>query len=200
MTAGQISRRIPPLQPAEWDSELTKTFREHASRHPFRKGVVDGEGSPQVGNLVQILAHHPGLYRAWSTFATELHLVRQLPERDKELSILRVAWRCQAGFEWGQHLKRALTFGISHDEVTQVTVGPDDPAWSDFDRHLIRAVDELHDQGTISDATWAVLSERYDHAQLIELAIVVGFYHLMAFMLNALEVPIEEGVGGLETR
>jgi 4-carboxymuconolactone decarboxylase len=199
MTAGQTSRRIPPLKPANWDAALTAAFQEHASRHPFRKGGEDG-GTPPVGNLVQILAHHPGLYQAWSTFATELHLVRRLPERDKELAILRVAWRCQAPFEWGQHLKRALTFGITHDQVEQVTTGPDDPAWSDFDGQLLRAVDELHDRGTIEDDTWAALSERYDHAQLIELTIVIGFYHLMAFILNALDVPIEEGYTGLEGR
>jgi alkylhydroperoxidase family enzyme len=46
----------------------------------------------------------------------------------------------------------------------------------------------------ISDATWAVLSGRLDEAQLIELCMVVGQYHLVAFTLNSLGV---EGEGDL---
>jgi 4-carboxymuconolactone decarboxylase len=171
---------------------MTAAYEAHSSSRPVYAGIA--RSGP--GDLVQILARNPDLYRVWFGFSTGLHRVRQLPERDKELGILRVAWRCQAPFEWGQHVRRALTLGVTQDEIDRVKLGPDDDGWDTFDRALLQAVDELHDQGSISNDTWAALSDRYDHAQLIEFLMVTGFYHLMAFLLNSLAVPLEDGVTG----
>ena len=60
----------------------------------------------------------------------------------------------------------------------------------------MRASDELHRESTISDATWAALVSDYDDRQMIEVCMVVGQYHLVAFTLNALGVEREPGVGG----
>jgi alkylhydroperoxidase family enzyme len=58
---------------------------------------------------------------------------------------------------------------------------------------LCRAADELHGQHEISDATWAALAEHFDEQELIEVAMLVGYYHLVSFVLNALGVPLEPG-------
>ena len=58
----------------------------------------------------------------------------------------------------------------------------------------MRAADELHADSRIGDATWAALAERYTTEQLIEVPMVVGQYHLVAFTLNSLGVPLEEGL------
>jgi len=49
----------------------------------------------------------------------------------------------------------------------------------------------------LSDATWRALAERYDDQQLIEVCMVVGQYHLVAFTLRSLGVQREPGVVGL---
>jgi len=165
---------------------MSHAYEQHSSQHLFRR-QLDAQRGP--GNLVQILANNPSLYRVWSEFATGLHLVRQMPKRDKELSILRVAWRCNAPFAWQAHVKRGLALGVTAEEIERVKAGSDAVGWDAFDRHLLRAVDELHDEGIISDDTWSALSQRYNYAQLIEFPMIVGFYHLMAFLLNSLRVP-----------
>jgi alkylhydroperoxidase family enzyme len=48
----------------------------------------------------------------------------------------------------------------------------------------------------VGDATWAALADRYSDAQLLELCMVVGQYHLVAFTLNSAGVQREPGVGG----
>ncbi len=69
--------------------------------------------------------------------------------------------------------------------------------WDGFDGTLIAAADELHQESRISDRTWAALAEHYDDAQLIELPMLVGHYHLVAYALNSLGVQREDGVEGL---
>jgi len=51
----------------------------------------------------------------------------------------------------------------------------------------------------ITDATWAVLAGRYDTQQLIEVPMVIGQYHLVAYTLNSLGVQREPGVVGLDS-
>jgi alkylhydroperoxidase family enzyme len=57
----------------------------------------------------------------------------------------------------------------------------------------------MHERFAVSDETWAGLAEHYDEAQLIEIPMVVGHYHMVAFALNSLGVPLEPGVHGLDS-
>jgi 4-carboxymuconolactone decarboxylase len=147
-------------------------------------------------NIFDTLVRHPGLFRKWLPFGGKL-LAGKLPARDRELLILRTAWHCRASYEWGQHVGIAGSAGVTDDEITRVPGGPDDPGWAAFDRTLLTAADELHGDACIGDATWAALAERYDERQLVEVPMLVGHYHMVAFALNSLGVQREEGVPGL---
>ena len=121
-----------------------------------------------------------------------------MPARERELLILRTGWRCQSVYEWGQHVLIGRRAGLTDEDIARLKDGPDAPGWDPFDAALVRAADELHDDGCITDATWAALRERYDDAQLIEVPMVVGQYHLVSFTLNSLGVQREPGVPGFE--
>lgn len=181
--------RIAPLAPADRDErteELLATMR-----------VPGAEG--QDLNIFATLAHHPRLLKRWSAFGGVLLYRGELPARERELLILRTAWNCRAAYEWGQHVRIGLDTGLTPDEITAVGSdgGADDPAWSDDDAALLRAADELHADAHIGDETWAALAPRWTPAQLIEVCMVVGQYHLVAFTLNSLGVQREDGVEGL---
>lgn len=78
--------------------------------------------------------------------------------------------------------------------------GPDDPEWGAVDAALLRAVDELHRDSFVSDATWAVLAAEFDEATLLELLMVVGMYHLIAWTQNSARIALSEGRKGLAER
>jgi alkylhydroperoxidase family enzyme len=147
-------------------------------------------------NIFATLVRHPGLFRRWMPFAGKL-LTGKLPARDRELLILRTAWRCRSSYEWGQHVRLAKAAEISDDEIDRIATGPAAPGWAPFDRTLLTAADELHDDARITDATWSDLAERYDERQVIEVPMLVGQYHMVAFALNSLGVQREPGVPGL---
>jgi alkylhydroperoxidase family enzyme len=83
--------------------------------------------------------------------------------------------------------------GLTREEIEQVRNGPTDEGWSSDDTVLLTAADELHHDSRISDTTWAALTARYDEKQLIELPILVGQYHMVAYALNSLGIEIEPG-------
>ena len=89
-------------------------------------------------------------------------------------------------------------YGLTHDEIRRIQDGPDASGWDDWDATLLRAADELHDDSCLSDATWRALTTRYDERQLIEVPMLVGHYHMVAFALNSLGVQREPGVPGFD--
>ena len=175
--------RIPPLPQEEQDDQA--------------KELLGGAGAGKATAIFATFVRHPGLFRKWLPFGGKL-LAGKLPPRERELMILRTGWRCQAEYEWGQHVVIGKAAGITDEEIERIKAGPDDPAWDPFDATLLRATDELHDDSCISDATWAALAERYDDRQLIEVAMVVGHYHLVSFALNSFGVQREPGVPGFD--
>ena len=142
-------------------------------------------------NIFATLAHHPRLLKRWSAFGGVLLYGGTLSPRDRELLILRTAVHCHAHYEWGQHVAIAQAAGITEEEIERVAAGPHAPGWSNDDAVLLHAADELHADATIGDATWSALATRFDEQQLIEVCMVVGQYHLVAFTLNSLGVQGE---------
>jgi alkylhydroperoxidase family enzyme len=183
------SPRIPPLPSAEQDEQA----RELLSGVQ----IPDAPDAP-AANIFATLVRHPGLFRRWLPFGGKL-LAGKLPARERELLILRTGWLCQAEYEWAQHRGIGLSVGLSEEEIERVREGPDAPGWDEFDAVLLRAADELHGGARIGDGTWEALAARYDERQLIEVPMLVGHYHMVAFTLNSLGVPLEEGVDGFES-
>ena len=172
--------RVPPLPADERDERTAELL-----------------GSLGDLAIFSTLAHHPRLLKRWSQFGGVLLYGGELPARARELLILRTAWNCEADYEWGQHVRIGLDAGLTRDEIEAV-VGPvDDGGWSEADAALLHAADELHRDAHIGDATWGALAATWSVPQLIELCMVVGQYHLVAFTLNSLGVQREAGVEGL---
>ena len=120
-----------------------------------------------------------------------------IPLRDKELLILRTAWLSRGDYIWGRHNLMGQDAGLTEEEVTRVTMGPDAPGWSDFDAVLLRASDELHTTRFISEDTWAHLGERYNENELRELVLIVGNYTQLAMFQNTLGAQLPPDIEGL---
>ena len=180
-----MTPRIQPVSLADADPE-TRELLEALST--FRDDDVS------VLNVFSTLAQHPKLMKRWLVFANHVLLKSTISGRDRELAILRVGWRCQSPYEWGQHVVIARREGISDAEIARIAEGPDAPGWSPHDAAILRAADELHDRATITDATWATLNESYDAEQCMDLLFAIGNYHVVSFALNTFGVERDDGV------
>ncbi len=148
-------------------------------------------------NIFATLARHPDLFRAWLRLGGYLLGGGVLPARERELLILRTGRNCGSSYEWGQHVRIAEAIGLDRMEIERVFEGPDAEGLSPDDAVLLRAADELHEQAKLSSATWEALSAHWDERALIEITMLVGHYHMVAFALNSLEVELDEGLEAL---
>ena len=113
--------------------------------------------------------------------------------REREIVIDRTCWRCGAEYEWGVH---ATWFGpkakLSPAELAALCAGEPPPGvLGERDLLLVRLCDELHATAHVSDALWAELAAAWRPDQLVELIVLAGYYHAIAFVANGLRVPLE---------
>ena len=143
-------------------------------------------------NIYKTLAHHPDLYARWSPLGQFLLNGSSLPPRDREIVMLRMGWLCQAEYEWAQHARIAkASAGMTDAEIQRIAEGPSASGWSDFERALLRMVDELRYETMISDATWRALQTRYSNQQIMEALFTAAQYQLVSMALNTLGVQLD---------
>jgi alkylhydroperoxidase family enzyme len=113
--------------------------------------------------------------------------------RERELVIDRTCARCGCEYEWGVHVTFfAERIGLTAAQVAGTRAPqPAADAFPPREQLLLRLVDELHDTARVSDTLWAELVAEWSSEQLIELIALAGFYHLIAFVANALRIPNE---------
>ena len=166
--------RIPPLPEAEWTDEV-------------REVLPPGSRL----NLFTTLIRHPKLFKRWMVFGAHVLPKSTLPVRERELLILRTGYRCNAAYEFHQHTRVGKAAGLTDADIERVKAGPQDAGWSPNERALLQAVDELHEDRFVSDATWAALTPHYGEQQLMDLVFAVGQYTLVSMALNTFGVQIE---------
>ncbi len=86
----------------------------------------------------------------------------------------------------------AARHGIDAERIAgTVQWRADDPRWADDERAIVALVDALHERARVDDSTWRALGDVFDEAQLVELVVLVGFYHTISFVTNAFEIALE---------
>ena len=178
--------RVAPLSDAEMDAETRALLG--ASSGGIRGGPIL--------NIFRTFAHHPKLLKRWLVFGAHVLAKSTLPPRERELAILRIGWRCHSEYEWGQHAAIGRACGLSDEEVRRTTAPAGSPGWNAFDAAIVRAVDELHDDAFLSDASWQALTAKWSTEQVIDFVFAVGQYNLVSMALNSLGVQLDAGVEG----
>lgn len=184
--------RIAPLREDELGSEGLAVATKLRAAY--------GLTTKELPETIATMLRHPVLYNAYVDYVNVRTKSSVLEPRDMEIVILRTCWLCQCGYVWGEHVKFGKNAGLTADDIDGLIEGSGAPGWSERDGALLRIAEELHDTSFVSDETWAVLAAHFTDQQLIELLIMVGAYHEVAFLYNAMRVRPLPGSAGLAAR
>jgi 4-carboxymuconolactone decarboxylase len=176
--------RIRPITRPEWSDKVREYFG-------LAEGVGTEGGEPTL-NVAKTLARHPDLALAYRPFGKHILLENTLSARQKELVTQRTALRCGSAYEWIKHKELARSYGFGEEEIDAIRIGADAPCWSAMDRALLESADQLIDKTDIDDATWEKLARHFDQQQLLDLIFTVGSYVMLAMVLNAARVQLED--------
>jgi alkylhydroperoxidase family enzyme len=170
--------RIAPLEPP-YPSEVQASF--------------DAIMPPGVAPLLlfRTLARSE---RAWRKFRGGSLLDRgPLSLRQRELVIDRTCALAGCEYEWGVHI--AVFAGAARLTAKEVTAtwreGATAPLWDEAERALLQAVEALHAHATLSESEFAALRTHFDEDQILEVLLLCGFYRMVAYVANGLDLPLE---------
>lgn len=175
--------RIQPLHEDNWTEDQQQIFRGQKMRG-------------NVQNIFRTLANHEKLAKRWLVFGNHILSKSSLPAREREIVILRMGWLCQSGYEWGQHVIIGRAAGLDDEEISRIKEGADAEGWTDHEKRLITATDELHADAFISDKTWAGLAKTYSTQQLMDLVFTCGQYNMVSMALNSFGVQLDDDLEG----
>lgn len=142
-------------------------------------------------NIFTTLAHHPQLLRRINALGGLYLRHGLLSDILREAVILRVAVRSDCRYEYAQHVPIAIGTGLTDTDIEHVRRGtfrsPANIALA------LLITDEMIDTGTVSPDTWARVAHTWGEAEVLELITLVGYYRMVALMLNTTEVDVEPG-------
>lgn len=177
------SPRIPPLAPPydpEVAAALAKWMPPGAPWEPLK--------------LFRTLYQNPHLSsRMRPLGAGILGRESTLVPREREILIDRTCALCECEYEWGVHVAvYGKSVGLDRAQLENTARKTIDPMlWSEREQVLLTLADELHETATLSDATWEQMVTTWSIAQILEMVIIVGWYHLISFVANAAHIEQE---------
>jgi 4-carboxymuconolactone decarboxylase len=176
------TQRIPRITEAERTDEVREMF-----------GAMAGVGVSNIDNnhVLLTFAQYPALTRPFLEFNRHLLSASLLPVRLRQIAILRVAWLRSARYMWASHLRMSLRLGLRAEDFSAVKLGASAAHWSEQERTVIRAADQLCERSDLDDEQWSALAKFLDRRQIMDFIFTIGAYLLLALAFNAMRVQRE---------
>jgi 4-carboxymuconolactone decarboxylase len=141
-----------------------------------------------------VLLHHPVLGERVADVGEILRFKGTLSGAARELAIIVVARHMGAAVEWVAHAPLALKEGASTDAVEAVRLQKPSTGLDAREALVIDAARALIADHTLSDAMYQQVESAFGRQGVIELTVLVGYYSMLGYVLNTLQVPAPGGV------
>lgn len=171
-----MSTEFKPLSDGEWPESVAALRKGFAGRL----------------NVYRVMAHHPDLLAAWAPLREHIVRQRAMTDQQSEVVILRTGHNLRAPYEWAHHVSRGRAVGMEDARIAALA-GPLENM-ADDDRILARAVDELMTEARLLPRTRDALIRAIGAEGMFDLMATVGFYSVLGFIVNSLDVPIDQDV------
>ena len=176
--------RIPEARLTAQQRDAVETYKT-TRREPDISGPwIPLLRSPQVLVRTQAL----GEYLRYRT---------TLPPRLSELLILVTACHWSQPYEWGLHAPIAIKAGVEPAIVDAIADGRRPDGMSDEQAIVYAFGTELLHDKRVSDATYEQALARFGETGVVEAASIVGYYAMLAAILNVARTPAEPGMPAL---
>jgi len=144
-----------------------------------------------VGNLWKMIAHSSSalihVIRTGNALLTKTRINPKL----REMAILRTAELLGCAYEIRPHTKAALQEGMTDKQLKAIKGWESSNSFSDIERAVLRFTDEVAQVAKVKDETFSNLAKYLDEGMMAELALIVGFYGMLARTLLPFEVDLD---------
>lgn len=142
-----------------------------------------------IGGPIAALLHSPRLAEGIGRMVPVMFDELSIPRAVVEIAILVTArhWNCH--YEFDTHRRYAARSGVDPSVVLAIETGST-PTLDDEMREAFDFARELLRQGDVSDRTFARVAGHWGLQGAVELIATVGFYSMLALVLNVDHYPV----------
>jgi alkylhydroperoxidase family enzyme len=154
------------------------------------------ERLPVSLNVFRMMAHAEQDFRPMLDLGTAILARQKLPAKTRELVILRVGRLSKAQYEWVQHVPIALATGATQAQIDALE--RDDVEASCFDateKVVLRYATEVLRDVRASQQTFDELARLVSTQEVVELIVTVGYYMVIARLLETTAVDLDPPAG-----
>ena len=134
----------------------------------------------------EVLAHVPELAGPLSDVGAGIRFHGRMSDHDRELVILTCAALHNCDFEWQHHEAIALASGVHRETLEALVSGNHDSLGAD-EAALVDYVTALVAHSTVPVDIYDLIASRFDESTMVELATTVGYYTLLAYVMNSVD-------------
>lgn len=135
-----------------------------------------------------VLMHSPELAKRTAELGAYIRFESTLSATDRELATLVAAREFECDYEWAAHSRIAREQGLRPEAIEAVASGSELDAFTPEEATIVRFVRELARSHRVSDEAFEAVRSRLGDRGAVELSAAAGYYAMLAFTLNALEV------------
>ena len=170
--------RLPPIPPEQLSE----------AQHQAVANLLAGPRSTLEGPFIPLL-RSPALMTRLQQTGAYLRFESPLPARLRELVILWVARHWDQPVEWAIHHPLALAAGLAPAVVQAIREGRRPGDLGPEEWLALDVCEALSAQRGLDDATYARAVAQLGEPGLIDLIALVGYYGLLAMVLNVARTP-----------
>ncbi len=142
-------------------------------------------------NVFHMMAHAETAVRPFMRLGNALLFKGELDDVLREIVILRVGHVTGSSYEVHQHKIVGRNCGMTEEQIAAVPDGAASDVFDARQKLAIQVTDQVLSNVRIGEATFAQAKATFSHRELVELLLTIGFYNMIAGLLENLEVEIE---------
>ncbi len=147
---------------------------------------------PTILNVFKMMAHAETNFRPLVRLGSAILAQQKLSAKLRELAILRVANLSGCRYEWVQHVSLAMLMGATRLQVDAIENGETHaPCFDERERLVLDFATEIMSEVRVSDVTFARMRERFSPQEIVELILAIGYYMMVARLIESTGVEIE---------
>src|SRR5579875_486733 len=151
--------------------------------------------APVKLNVGRMIGSSEAAAKPFARMANALVMKTRLDPSLREIEILRTAKVSRSVYEWTQHVPMAKHVGVTDAQIAAMDNWQEASCFNDLERTVLRFTDEVAVDVKGSRETLEALKKHLDATEIVELILAIGFWGMVARVLETTEVDLEEFAG-----
>ncbi len=167
--------------------QLTNRDQVAAEARPIFDAIAASRGT--VRGPFSVLMHSPEVAGRTAHLGTFVRSESSLAPDIREITVMTAARECECAYEWAAHVVSAREAGVSDATIEVIKQRLPVDSLPPREQALVRYARETVRDHKVSDNTFEAVHGLLGDRGMAELTVAVGYYCLLACVLNAFEVP-----------